>query len=342
MSMKIVAGLGSADEYIRYCEAGADEFFCGYVPYEWTKKYGTMTALNRREVLCCNVQIGGREELEILSAMINMYQKPVHLTFNSLYYLPEQYPLIGRIISECLEMGFRSYIIADPALILYLHEKGINCEIHLSGELGEMNSGVAEIFAEMNLKRIIFHRKNRAADMQAVIDAVERSQCNRAGQMEYEAFVLNELCQFSGSFCNSLHCDELGHLCRVPYWMGDAGGNRSKKCRDVSGNLAWQESELIDQSEAQENDTADNDTEIDYLCGQSGCGICELYALQKAGITHVKLVGRGNHVDSMEQDIRNLRKALELLEQEESENAFRKKMKQELFPNGCSRNCYYL
>ena len=56
----------------------------------------------------------------------------------------------------------------------------------------------------------------------------------------------------------------------------------------------------------------------------------------------MKLVGRGNHVDSMEQDIRNLRKALEILEQEEAENAFRKKMKQELFPNGCSRNCYYL
>ena len=52
MSMKIVAGLGSVDEYIRYCEAGADEFFCGYVPYKWTKKYGTMMALNRREVLC--------------------------------------------------------------------------------------------------------------------------------------------------------------------------------------------------------------------------------------------------------------------------------------------------
>ena len=143
MSMKIVAGLGSVDEYIRYCEAGADEFFCGYVPYKWTKKYGTMMALNRREVLCCNVQIGGEEELEILASMIHVYQKPVHLTFNSLYYLPEQYPLIGQMISNCLEMGFRSYIIADPALILYLHEQGINCEIHLSGELGEMNSSVA-------------------------------------------------------------------------------------------------------------------------------------------------------------------------------------------------------
>ena len=54
--MKIVAGLGSIDEYIKFAEAGADEFFCGYVPYSWSKKYGTVLPLNRREVLCYNVQ----------------------------------------------------------------------------------------------------------------------------------------------------------------------------------------------------------------------------------------------------------------------------------------------
>lgn len=47
--MKIVAGLGSIDEYIPYVKAGADEFFCGYVPYSWTEKYGTLLPLNRRK-----------------------------------------------------------------------------------------------------------------------------------------------------------------------------------------------------------------------------------------------------------------------------------------------------
>lgn len=40
--MKITAGLGSIDEYIRFAEAGADEFFSGYVPYSWAEKYGTV------------------------------------------------------------------------------------------------------------------------------------------------------------------------------------------------------------------------------------------------------------------------------------------------------------
>ena len=34
-SMKITAGLGSIDEYERFVQAGADEFFCGYVPFFW-------------------------------------------------------------------------------------------------------------------------------------------------------------------------------------------------------------------------------------------------------------------------------------------------------------------
>ena len=48
--MELTAGLGSVDDYIRYIEAGADECFCGYIPYAWDRKYGTVLSLNRREV----------------------------------------------------------------------------------------------------------------------------------------------------------------------------------------------------------------------------------------------------------------------------------------------------
>ena len=167
--MKIVAGLGSIDEYIKFAEAGADEFFCGYVPYSWSKKYGTVLPLNRREVLCYNVQLGAFSELEILSGMMKKYEKPVHLTFNSLYYIPEQYPEIAGIISQCMKIGFHSYIIADPALIVYLRENGINCEIHLSGECGEINSQMVASLGKLGLKRVIFHRKNTFEDMKAVV-----------------------------------------------------------------------------------------------------------------------------------------------------------------------------
>ena len=315
--MKIIAGLGSVDEYIPYVQAGADELFCGYVPYNWTKKYGTVLPLNRREVLAYNVQLGSFSELEILSAMIRKYRKPVHIAMNSLYYIPEQYEEIADIVKQCMKIGFDSFILADPELILYLRQKGISCKIHLSGEAGEMNREAIKVFREMGIGRIIFHRKNTVASMQQMIEAVN------AERLEFEAFALNELCQFTGAFCNSLHCDELGHLCRVPYELGRV------RRKLLSGNNVNFDDEAL---------TLD---EEGYLCGATGCGLCALYALQRAGITHLKLVGRGNHADFMEKDIRNLRKALDILEGSSSEADFRKEMKRQLFPRGCSGNCYY-
>ena len=103
-SMKIVAGLGSIDEYERFIQAGADEFFAGYVPYDWSRAYGTVIPLNRREVFTTHVQLGAFSELEILAEMMKYYGKPVHLTLNSFYYLPEQYAQITGLIHRCMDL----------------------------------------------------------------------------------------------------------------------------------------------------------------------------------------------------------------------------------------------
>ena len=332
--MKLTVGLGSVDEYIRFSEAGADEFFCGYVPYSWTQKYGTMMPLNRREVLCSNVQLGAFSELEILASMIQDYQRPVHLTFNSLFYLPEQYPEIARIIQNCMQLGFRSYIIADPALILYLREHNIDCEIHLSGETGEVNSRMVDFFQQFSLKRVIFHRKNSFDDMKAVIDA-EKSHGGLRAKTDFEAFILNEMCQFTGAFCNSLHCDELGHLCRVPYWLEPV----DDPCDPLaSGHLR----PSAPAAPLQISPPDSSELPDGYLCGATGCGLCALYRFREIGITHLKLVGRGNYTDYMEQDIRMLRRALTLLEQSTSEKEFQDTLRHTLFSDKCSRACYYL
>lgn len=99
-------------------------------------------------------------------------------------------------------------------------------------------------------------------------------------RMEFEAFVLNEMCQFTGAFCNSLHCDEMGYLCRVPYWLGTVRDDDviPEKMRDLQAQV-W---------EREPDPSAYDDT--DYLCGETGCGLCALYKMRQAGITHLKLV----------------------------------------------------
>lgn len=324
--MKIVAGLGSIDEYETFVKAGADEFFCGYVPFSWAEKYGVIHPLNRREVLFYNVQIGSMSELQILKKMVDYYGKPVKLTLNSLYYTGEQYPVIAEIITQCMAAGFENFIIADPALILYLRQQKINCGIHLSGETAEVNRGMLEQMLPFGIRRVIFHRKNSLEDMQSCIKEADFPH-------EYEAFILNELCHFSGAFCNSLHCDELTHLCRVPYELG----NLHKK---EETDAAQKDVAETDRIQGKEGKGLPLD-EDGYLTGSTGCGLCALYRMKQVGITHLKLVGRGNYTDFMEKDIRQLRKALDILEKSDNELQYQRKMKASLFPDGCSQNCYY-
>ena len=339
--MKITSGLGSIDDYPRYVRAGADELFCGYVPFSWSEKYGTVLPLNRREVLNYNVQIGSFSELEILANMVQKYQKPVHLAFNSLYYRPEQYEEITQIIQQCRSIGFDSYILADPALLVYLRKEKIDCEVHLSGDLGTVNSAMTEVFAKEYPKRIIFQRKNTISEMRAVIRHItaqkEAARKEWTYPTEFEAFALNELCQFSGAFCNSLHCDEMGYLCRVPYWKKPMSLSESKLEKQEKNHPG----ENISISEWDSASELTNPVSEDgYLWGATGCGLCTLKQLSDTGITHLKLVGRGNYTDFMERDIRNLRRTLEILEDSSTEEEYIRAMKAELFPNGCSHMCY--
>lgn len=211
--MKIVAGIGLIDDYIKLAEAGADEMFIGFVPYEWTKKYGSLFPLNRREVLYYNVQVTSFEDMKILRKMIDVYGVPVTVTINYPYYPKEQYDMIADIINNLIEIGFDEFIVADISLLLYLRDKKLNFKVHLSGECAEINKLSIDFLNQFNIKRYIFHRKNTIEDMQDCI------RTNKVKNLEYEAFILNERCHYTGAFCSSLHCDELSHLCKLDYIM---------------------------------------------------------------------------------------------------------------------------
>lgn len=324
--MKIVAGLGSIDEYIPYVKAGADELFCGYVPESWALKYGMITPLNRREVMYYNVQIGSKSELEILAKMKAKYKIPVTMTFNSLLYGKIQYPEVIQIIEECVNLGFDSFIVADMALLYYLkkykpelHKK---IKIHISGETAEVNHLMIQEMKSYKIKRVIFHRKNTLSDMKKCIQ-YDRQMQQEENCLEYEAFVLNEMCHYTGAFCNSLHCDELAHICHLPYKLSCLSGTIEKKYQ-----------ELLEESEEAVPE--------EYTTGQTGCALCALWDMKEAGITHLKLVSRGNYIDDTEKDIRQLRRAIEILKDTKGKQEYIEKMKCQLFSKGCSGNCYYL
>ncbi len=325
--MKITAGLGSIDDYIPYVEAGADEFFCGYVPYEWMTHGGLNYPLNRREVLYYNVQIGSESEMEILAELVRQKKKPVTITLNGLFYAPHQYPMIKSLIHRLFQMGFTSFIVGDMALLIYLKQTIMEpVELHISGELSETNHIMIDEMRLLGAKRIIFHRKVTPQEMKDCIDYQKEKYPNHP--LEYEAFALNEMCHFTGAFCSSLHCDELAPACRLPYRLIKIGNDASVP-------------HSITNEEEQENEAFD-ESDDEYLLGRSGCGLCALWQLRAAGITHVKLVSRGNYTADTIEDIRRLKRAIIILEETSCKDDFKNQMRHELFSKGCSHNCYYL
>lgn len=198
--MKITAGMGSVEDYEMLVQAGADEIFCGYVPFDWNQKFGNLMPLNRREVMYYHVQVNVCEDMKLLANMMKDMHVPVAITLNALYYTEEQLKWIGDTILRLMELGFRDYIIADIGLVLYLRERRIPCYIHMSGEIGEWNEPAIRMIREIcgqdagspQCKRIIFHRKNSIEDMESMIGAFEEK------DMEYEAFLMNEMCHFTG------------------------------------------------------------------------------------------------------------------------------------------------
>jgi U32 family peptidase len=341
--MKIVAGMGSIDDYIRLVRAGADEIFCGYVPYEWNKEYGNLFPLNRREVLYYNVQINSLSDMKILRRMVDLYKVPVSITFNYLYYLEEQYETVAQMIKDLIHIGFNDFIIADIGLLLYLKEKNIKCSIQLSGETAEVNRLSIEFFNKLNrnISRYIFHRKNSIADMESCITH------NKGKDLQYEAFILNEKCHYTGAFCNSLHCDEMIHLCKMPYHMAKLNEQANHfETVDRSFKLYYdqidennpEEHDRDIEANDQENEKKQEDT---YRLGNTGCGLCSLKRLQKAGVTHLKVVGRGNFIELMERDVQNLKKAITMLDDTEDSEVFEKRLKEQLLQGKCSGECYY-
>ena len=321
--MKIIAGLGCIDDYIKLVKAGADEVFCGYVPYEWNKKYGSLFPLNRREVLYYNIQINSLEDMKILKKMVDKYKVPVSITFNYLYYIEEQYEEIINIMNDLINIGFDQFIIADIALILYIRNKGIKCFIHLSGECSEINSLSMEFFNEFNIDRYVFHRKNTIKDMESCI------RNNKVKNLEYEAFILNEKCHYSGAFCSSLHCDEMSHLCTMYY-------NLAKISEEVNN---FKE---VDEKYRLYYEQLDNeDEDKTHMLGSSGCGICSLKKLKDAGVTHLMVVGRGKYIDYMEEDIKKLKIAIDMINDNKEEKSYENSVENIIFNSKCSGNCYY-
>ena len=155
-----ITGLGSIDDYPRprRCRRAVLRLRSVFLSQKNTEQF---CHESERRSLNYNVQIGSFSELKFWLIWCRNI-KPVHLTFNSLYYRPEQYEEITQIIQQCRSIGFDSYILADPALRGHLRKEKIDCKGASERGFGNGEFCHDRGFAKEYPKGIIFSAKIRS------------------------------------------------------------------------------------------------------------------------------------------------------------------------------------
>ena len=280
--MKIKSPLTHKKEVKPLCEAGADELFCGIEPFNWRKRYKDF-CINQRSTGANFTKLG---DLEKAISIAHNYRTKVHVAINAFFYLEEQYEMARNIIEDVLEVGADGIILADPVLLLRLNKGLLKAkDVVIGCDAVILNSGAVDFYKQLGATRAVFPRAMTLEEMEGVI--------NSRPAMEYEVFIIHDLCFFEDGFCT--YCKEQagnikkeGRGKRKVYFFsasrlpmrGFGGGCRSRFQRQrisVSSNRPrggikpstfWMKKHI------------------------QGCGACAIYDLKRIGVTSLKVLDR--------------------------------------------------
>lgn len=281
-SVKVAVPISSINEAESLASHGADEFYCGFTPKEWTERYSYAVPINRR--LNERANFSSFDELAALVKKAHAYGSTVFVTFNAPYYTDPQIDYLIELIKKLYVIGVDGIIVCDIGLILSIKESGIEIDINLSSLASVYNHEAAIFYAELGVKRIIFPRHITLKEIREIKKA--------APEIEYEAFILNDACVYGEGFCNTTH--KVGPFCttnwQYDFLKTDASPLSSHDEESLARNL---------------NDYKEWTWYMNN-CGSSispngtpngACGLCAIHSLSISGITALKIVGREATLD---------------------------------------------
>lgn len=282
MSMHIKVPLVSCSEVDVLVDAGANEFFCAVEPLSWRRRFKYLNLSQRT----------GRANFPILAEFERAVRQAhrrgakVHAAVNAFFYLPQQYKAAAGIIEDLCRSGADGIILADPVLLSVTRSSfGLRGkEVIIGCDAAVFNSSSVKFFRTLGATRIVFPREMTLAEMHAVI--------RQDTSLEYEAFIINDLCFFVDAFC--AFCKDglqgvrrKGRACRGlsvfeaadTFDRGSAGGCRTRFCssrvdlrngrKSREGNFSFWPRKHIE-----------------------GCGACAVWGLERIGVRSLKVLDR--------------------------------------------------
>lgn len=280
--MRLVIGIDNPAEVNELVKLGADEFYVGIVPREWSCEYGFAVAPNRRETARANLT--GWDELGEVLCVAHGHRRQVFLTVNAHEYPPSRLKKVRALVLRALDLGVDGLIVADLALLLHLERWGIRTRTVLSGDTGLVNSRALAWISDIGtVERVILPRHLSARAMAAIIQ--------RHPAFEYEAFLLRERCFFAGSHCHATHGIYTPNLCSRCFdaaWTVMGGPGLSYELWSAARRNV-EEFRTRERLALTIERCAGTEERQDAV----PCGLCSLPRLSTAGVKHLKIVTRG-------------------------------------------------
>lgn len=304
--MKILSPIDKPDEVSALADAGADELYGGYISPEWRNRYSLLASANHRYF--ANAQIAGKKELASTINGAHRRGMKFCLTLNAPYYTQEQYDFLLMEAERLLEAGVDAFIVSDLGLILRFRDRLPEASIHLSTLSAVFNSRSASLFGSIGVRRIVFPRELTLAEMKGIVKANPGAQ--------FDAFVMIGRCPNIEGFCTFTHnSPQLVWPCEERYVMRAVKGDDGKV---IEAQSAW-----------------------GRVNRRQACGLCAVGGLKDAGVSALKLVGRGGPTKMKVAVLKAVKDALLINDAGELREAGKRRYV-ELFGQPCSPQvCYY-
>jgi putative protease len=290
--MKIKSPLNSAREVGPLIEAGANEFYVGFVD---TSPNGgnAFRLLNRRANADASVR--SAEELRKIVELAHQQDAAVFVTFNEHSYSESQRPGVTELLYQAAEMGVDGVIAADPGLMLLVQQHRLPLRVAGGVGTGAFNSAAIQFYAALGVSRITLPRELRTDEIAELI--------SRNPSLQYDVIVLNTRCRYIDSCCTFFH--------PLPSTRLFCRNIRRLEAMNAEGQPV-----VDDQLEGHFREHR----QWDIFCpesehaGREPCGLCALPALARAGVASLKIAGRSMSAGEKVRCVTLVRRCIELLQ----------------------------
>lgn len=307
--MNILAPVCEAKEIRPLMVLGCTEFYFGFVPEKWIKKYTSQNGIDRSWIMVSpnkragiNQSITDYDQAVKLCQTVKKYGKKIYMALNAFSFPFSEYEMVDELVDLFGDELIDGIIVTDVGMIEHLRTRlSKNIKIILSTCQLAINIPNIKFLQKLGVSRVTFTRHMQMKEIESIMKAVP--------EMEYEVFGIDGKCLYDESNCRAIHC--AGQFCMQRYQYEHCSEAKEYSNDAIKNKL---DKEFTTYAEWPIGVRKEEDK-----WPPMGCALCSIYDFKQCNMTTMKISGRGFTLEERMGLVRLTKQAITIAEQ--SENA---------------------